>query len=93
MPQDIGPRIGIDGYAAYRKNMNNIIQQSKTLAAEMKAVTSAYDKNDESQEKLTKQAEILAKQIQNQQKRIDALGGAVEDTAKKYGEGSTQALR
>lgn len=93
MSQDIGPRIGIEGYAAYRKNMNNIIQQSKTLAAEMKAVTSAYDKNDESQEKLTKQAEILAKQIQNQQKRINALGGAVEDTAKKYGEGSTQALR
>lgn len=90
---DIGPRIGIDGYAAYRKNMNNIIQQSKTLAAEMKAVTSAYDDNDKSQEKLTQQAEVLNKQIQVQQKRIAALKGAVEDSAKIYGESANQTLK
>lgn len=90
---DIGPRIGIDGYAAYRKNMNNIIQQSKTLAAEMKAVTSAYDDNDKSQEKLTQQAEVLNKQIQVQQKRIAALKGAVEDSSKIYGESANQTLK
>ena len=44
MPVNIGPKIGIDGEAQYRKQINQIIQQAKTLASEMKAVTSAFDK-------------------------------------------------
>ena len=42
MPVNIGPRIGIDGEAQFRKELNNIIQQAKTLSSEMKAVTSAF---------------------------------------------------
>ena len=59
MAVDIGPRIGIDGEAEFRKQINNLIQQQKTLASEMKAVTSAFDKNDKSQESLTAQAKVL----------------------------------
>lgn len=73
MAVNIGPKIGIDGMPGYRKQMDLIIQQSKELAAEMKAVTSEYDKNDKSQEKLTRQSEVLAKQIENQKNRISLL--------------------
>ena len=40
MAVNIGPKIGVDGEAEYRKEINNIIQQAKTLSSEMKAVTS-----------------------------------------------------
>lgn len=73
MPVNIGPKIGIDGMTGYKKQMDLIIQQSKELAAEMKAVTSEYDKNDSSQEKLIRQSEVLAKQIDNQKSRISLL--------------------
>ena len=54
MPINIGPKIGIDGEAEYRKQINDIIQQQRVLRAEMKNVTSEFDENDKSQEKLIK---------------------------------------
>ena len=51
MAVNIGPKIGIDGEAQFRKEINNLIQQQKTLSSEMKAVTSAFDKNTSAEEK------------------------------------------
>ena len=45
MAVNIGPQIGIDGEAQYRKELSNIIQQQKTLQSEMNAVTSSFSKN------------------------------------------------
>ena len=45
MAVNIGPRIGIDGEKEYRKSINDIIQQQKTLKSEMSAVSSSWDKN------------------------------------------------
>ena len=58
MSVDIGPRIGIDGEAEFRKNLNNINQQLKTLGSEMKAVTSAFTDSDDAQKALTAQAGV-----------------------------------
>ena len=52
MATDIGPKIGLDGEAEFRKALQAISTQAKTMASEMKAVTSEFDKNDTSQEKL-----------------------------------------
>lgn len=40
MAVNIGPKIGIDGEAEYRKQLNNIIEQAKTLDTEMRRVIS-----------------------------------------------------
>ena len=45
MSENIGPKIGIEGEAEYKKQLDKIIQQSKELASEMKTVTSEFDKN------------------------------------------------
>lgn len=37
MPTNIGPKIGIDGEAEYRKQLQGIITETKTLGTEMKA--------------------------------------------------------
>ena len=107
MAIDIGPKIGVDGYAQYRKQIDGIIQQSKELSSEMKMVTSAFDKNDKSQEKLSAQMGVLNKQIQNQnsrldlisskysesQKRMEELRKALDQTIQKYGEESEETQK
>ena len=96
MAINIGPRlwrIGIDGEAQFRKELNNLIQQSKTLESEMKAVTSSFDQNADSQEKLEAQAKILNQQIEVQDKRVEMLEKGLQDAAKEYGDTATQTLK
>lgn len=93
MAVNIGPKIGIDGEAQYRKELNSIIQQAKTLASEMKAVTSAFDKNDNSQAKLAAQTRVLTQQIEVQQRRVEQLQKGLDAAAKKYGETDSRTLK
>ena len=86
MPENIGPQIGIDGYADFTRSMKNIISQSKELASEMKLVTSSFDKNDASQEKLAAQMQVLNKQIDLQSKRVDLLADRYSESEKKVSE-------
>lgn len=83
MATDIGPRIGLNGAAEYTRSLQNIIAQSKSLAAEMKAVTSSFDANDSSQKKLQAQMGVLTKQIETQQQRVKLLGDNYSASAKK----------
>ena len=93
MAVNIGPKIGVDGEAEYRKEINNIIQQAKTLSSEMKAVTSPFSKNDSEQKKLTAQTEILNKQIDVQKQRVDKLAEMYQKSAQKLGENDTRTLK
>lgn len=93
MAVNIGPRIGIDGEAEYRKQLNNIIQQQKTLKAEMTATTSAFDKNTSAQEKARAKTENLTKQIDLQRQRVEADAKMVEESAKAYGEADSRTLK
>lgn len=93
MAVNIGPKIGIDGEAEFRKELNNIIQQSKTLESEMKAVTSAFDANDNSQEKLSAQAEILSKQMDLQKKRVEMLEKGVKDATAQFGDADSRTQK
>lgn len=93
MAINIGPKIGIDGEAQFRKEINNLVQASKTLDSAMKAVTSSFDDNDNSQEKLTAQSEILTKQIDNQRKRIELLQEGLDAASKKYGEADSNTQK
>ncbi|MFR1802090.1 MAG: hypothetical protein ACLSWS_08580 [Faecalispora jeddahensis] len=86
MAYDIGPRIGIEGEAEFRKQIQSITTTQKTLATEMQAVTSAFDKNDQSQENLTAQNKVLTKQIEAQKEKLDLLKDGLTAAAEKYGE-------
>lgn len=93
MATNIGPKIGIDGEAEYRKQINNIIQQAKTLDSEMKAVTASFTKDTTAKEKNAATSKILSEQISVQKKRIEELSGMLEKSAKKYGENDTSTLK
>lgn len=83
MATDIGPRIGLNGAAEFNRSIKNIISQSKALAAEMKAVTSAFDQNDGAQSKLTAQMGVLSKQIDVQKQRVQLLGDQYAQASSK----------
>lgn len=93
MAVNIGPRIGLEGEGEFRKQLNNINQQVKTLASEMKEVSSRFDDADNSQEKLTAQSKVLTKQIEAQKERIKLLEKGLSAATDKYGEADTKTQK
>lgn len=88
MATNIGPKIGIDGEAQYRKQINQIIQQAKTLASEMQVVTSSFNKNTTAQERASATGKVLQKQIETQKERVRALSEMLEKSKQETGENS-----
>lgn len=93
MAVNIGPKIGVEGEAEYRKQINNIIQQAKTLSSEMKEVTSSFDKETTSQKKAAAQTQVLTKQIEVQKERVALLAKGLQDATKEFGENDTRTLK
>lgn len=93
MAINIGPKIGIDGEAQYRKEISNIIQQQKTLQSEMNVVTSSFAKNTTAEEKNTAVSKILAEQVKVQKERVEQLAAMLQKSAEKYGENDTKTLK
>ena len=67
---NIGPRIGIEGESEFRKQMNQIIQSTKTLKTEMKATESSFSASDSAMKKASERSKILSREIENQKKHI-----------------------
>jgi len=93
MAVNIGPKIGIDGEADYRKAINNIIQQQKTLGAEMERTSAVFAKDADAKKKNAAQIEILNKQIATQKDRISQLSAMYDESVRKTGENSTASLK
>lgn len=86
MAVNIGPKIGVDGEAEYRRQINQIIQQSKTLESQMKLVASQFTAATSAEEKNAKTASVLSKQIDVQRERVKLLAEQTGKAAAKYGE-------
>lgn len=86
MAVNIGPKIGVDGEAEYRRQINQIIQQSKTLESQMKLVASSFTTATTAEEKNAKTASVLSKQIDVQRERVKLLAEQTGKAAAKYGE-------
>lgn len=93
MAVNIGPRIGIDGEAEYRKQIQNIIQQTKTLKSEYDKVSASTDKDTNSLKKNAEQHKILSQQIEAQQQRVKQLSQMVQESSEKFGENDTRTLK
>ena len=93
MAVNIGPKIGIDGEAEYRAQINNIIQQAKTLGSEMKVVSATFGDSGDAADKAAEAAKVYVKQIENQKERVKALTDMLEKSAQKYGENDTRTLK
>lgn len=93
MAADIGPKIGIDGEKEFRESLRAMGQQLKTLGTEMKAVTSAFDVDNDSQKKLAAQSDVLNRQLEVQQQRISEIQKALDYAKANYSENSSEVQR
>lgn len=93
MAVSIGPKIGVDGEAEYRKQINNIIQQSKTLSAQMKMVAASFDESTTATEKARATADILAQSVAVQKERVGTLSEMLRKSAEAFGENDDRTLK
>lgn len=93
MATNIGPKIGVDGEKEYRQQISQIIQQSKTLASQMKLVSASFTAATSAQDKNAKTAAVLTKQIATQRQYIAALAAQAGKAAATYGTNSVQAQK
>lgn len=93
MAINIGPKIGVDGEAEYRRQINQIIQQSKTLESQMKLVASQFTAATTAEDRNAKTASVLSKQIDVQRERVKLLAEQTGKAAAKYGESDVKTQK
>lgn len=71
MANDIGPKIGIQGEAEFRKEIAQINTSLKTMGAEMNKVTSEFIGNEKSVEALTAKNKVLGERFDELSKKAD----------------------
>lgn len=93
MAYDIGPRIGVDGEAEFRKQLREVNASVKALGSEMKAVTSAFIGEEESIESLTAQNEVLTKSINAQNDQLKQQQNFLERAKEKFGDNAEETQK
>lgn len=93
MGYNIGPKIGIEGEQQFRKQIREINAEYKTLEAETRKVTAAFEANGDEQGKLEATTKQLQKHIDAQKQKMELLQDAVHKATVKYGENSIEANR
>lgn len=85
MAVDIGPKIGVEGEAQFRREIQQTNQALKTMAAEGKAVASAFDDEADAEKKVAAQKDVLNRQIEAQKKKLELLEKGLRDATEMYG--------
>lgn len=93
MAVNIGPKIGIEGEAQYRKQINDIITQAKTLSSEMKKLESSFTSEGKSVKENSEKRKLLNEQIKTQESRVKELNNMLEQSKAKFGENATQTQK
>lgn len=91
MAVNIGPRIGIEGEAEYRKAIQGIIQETKTLKSEFEKIAS--DSGMGALKKAAEQSKVLTQEIEAQQKRVRELQKGYEEATAKWGLDDTKTQK
>ena len=86
MAYEIGPRVGIDGEAEFRRELESIIQGLKTLGSEMRVVTSEFIGNENSVEALTAKNDVLDRTILSLNEKLAAQQRMLKESAQAFGE-------
>ena len=86
MAYDIGPRIGIQGEAEFNKQIKQINNAIRECGSEMKALSSEFDENANSQDALVAKNKNLQKELDLQRQKMGLLEGQYEKQVQKLEE-------
>lgn len=89
----IGPRIQVDGEEQYRQQIRGIIEQSKTLDAEMRALTATFTDETSAQEKARQSQYNLNEQLDLAKERTRLVREMTQKAAETTKENSTETLK
>jgi len=107
MGYDIGPRIGIKGEKEFNAQIDSINQNLKVLGSELKAVSTEFDDNANSQQALIAKNKVMnqqldvqkqkfgliQEQIEKETKKLDELKNALDKATKEFGENSAEVQK
>lgn len=93
MSYDIGPKIGIDGEAEFRKQLRTVNESIKTMGSEMKAVTSAFIGAEDSVEALTEKNKVLTKTIDAQEDKLAKQNDFLKKAKELYGDNAEETIK
>ena len=93
MAVNIGPKIGIDGEKQFRQELTDINRLVKQYASETKALTSAYEGNEDSLEAMTAKSQAYTKQLEAQRQAVAKTEEVYEKVKTQLGENSDAAKR
>ena len=92
MATQIGPKIGIEGEKEYRQQIQQIIQQAKSLDSAMNKTESEWNANTSAMTKNRAMAQNLVQQINAYTSKLALQNEMLEQSAAKYGENATVTL-
>lgn len=90
---DASLKLSVDGASQFKKDLKDITDQSKLLAAQTKAVTSGFNDGTSAEEKYEKTSAALNKQIENQKKYMETLAKAIEASKSSTGEATAETTK
>lgn len=79
-----GGAIKLTGESEYKKALNQITQSLRETSAQMREVTSAYDKNDKSSSAVNAQAQVLNKTLEQQNSKLNILKAQYASMSSAY---------
>lgn len=86
MAYDIGPRIGIQGEAEFNRQIKNINNALRECGSEMKALSSEFEDNANSQDALIAKNKNLQKEMDLQRQKMNLLQGQYDKQVQKLNE-------
>ena len=93
MATSIGVKLGIDGEAEYRKQLNNIITSTKTLDKQMTELQSSFTSETSAMERNAAETELLQKKAEKLNTEVEMMQKMVDAAAEKFGESSTECQK
>ena len=93
MAVQIGPKIGIEGEKEYRQEIQQIIQQTKTLQSSMDATASSWTANTSQMTKNKAVAQNLVQQISQLERKLELQNEMLEESATKFGENDAKTQK
>lgn len=90
---DVKVKVSADGAQQFKKDWNDMIQQSKMLDSELKLVASSFDKNASAQKKAAAENKVLTKSIEAQKQKIDLLKAEIARATDRYGENDRYVMK
>lgn len=93
MARDISVSIAVNGEREFSRALKEAQSAVKVLDSELKASEAAYANSGDAQAHLAQRLSILNSQLRQQDVIVGALGQAVEDSAKEFGDAARQTDR